>query len=84
MNRLEKYLENEFKVENDKMGIPSIIMVDGDQKSLVQSIDRNRMRFAMIKYLEEMLALQNDMATKIADDYLEKKYKEYMDFVLSL
>jgi hypothetical protein len=84
MNRLEKYLENEFKVENDNMGIPSIIMVDGNEKSLVQSYDRKHMRFAMIKYLEEMLALQNDMATKIADDYLEKKYKEYMDFVLSL
>ncbi len=84
MNRLEKHLEKQFKVENDKMGIPSIIVVDGVEQSLVQSIDRKRMLNAMKNYLKSMLALQEDMSTKIATDYLDRKYKEYMDFVLSL
>jgi hypothetical protein len=84
MNRLEKHLESQFKVENDDMGIPSIIVVDGKVQSLVQSIDRKQMLFAMKKYLLGMLALQEDMASKIANDYLDRKYKEYMDYVLNL
>lgn len=84
MNRLEKHLESQFKVENDDMGIPSIIVVDGKVQSLVQSIDRKHMLHAMKKYLLGMLALQEDMASKIANDYLDRKYKEYMDYVLNL
>lgn len=84
MNKLEKHLELQFKVENDDMGIPSIILVDGKVQSLVQSIDRKQTLFVMKKYLLGMLALQEDMASKIANDYLDRKYKEYMDYVLNL
>jgi hypothetical protein len=84
MNKLEKYLEKQFKVENDKLGIPSIIIVEGVERSLVQSIDRKRMFDVMKRYLIDMLALSEEKGAEITNGYIDRKYKEYMDFVLNL
>jgi hypothetical protein len=84
MNRLEKYLEKQFKVENDKLGIPSIIIVEGVERSLVQSIDRKRMFDVMKRYLMDTLALTEEMGIEITESFLDRKYCEYMDFVMKM
>jgi hypothetical protein len=84
MNRFAKFLEKKFKVIDDKMGIPSIINVDGSEKSLVVSLDRVRMKAAMMKFLVEKVALQDSDAMNEAENYVETRYKEYMDFVMKM
>ena len=84
MNRFGKFLVKKFKVVEDSMGIPSIINVAGVDKSLVVSLDRVKMKGAMMKFLVEKVALTDEQAMKEAENYVEDKYKEYMDFVMNL
>jgi hypothetical protein len=84
MSRFAKFLEKKFKVQSDNMGIPSIIIVDGEEQNLIQSIDRKRMLSSMTLYLINTAALPEDMAKQTANDFLDTKYKEYMDFVMKL
>tara|TARA_B110000211_G_C13772454_1_gene418118 strand:- start:9 stop:263 length:255 start_codon:yes stop_codon:yes gene_type:complete len=84
MNRFAKFLEKKFKVVEDTMGIPSIINVDGSERSLVVSLDRVRMKSAMMQFLVEKVALQDSDATAEAENYVERRYKEYMEFVMKL
>jgi len=84
MSRFAKFLAKRFKVIEDSMGIPSIINVDGFDKSLVLSLDRVRMKHAMIYFLVEKVALTESDAMVQAEIYVENRYKEYMDFVMKM
>ena len=84
MSRFAKFLAKRFKVIEDSMGIPSIINVDGFDKSLVLSFDRVRMKHAMIYFLVEKVALTESDAMVQAEIYVENRYKEYMDFVMKM
>ena len=84
MIRFAKFLDKQFKVKNDEMGVPSIIIVDGKEKSLVLSVDRHYMLIAMSKFLSVKLVLTDDMSKVESNAYIDGKYKEYMDFVMNL
>ena len=84
MNRFAKFLEKQFKVEKDKLGIPSIIIVEGVERSLVQSIDRKSMLRVMSHFLNEVVALSYEKSNEEAQKYIDLKYQEYMDFVMKL
>ena len=84
MNRFAKFLTKRFKVKEDSMGIPSIINVDGYDQSLVFSLDRVRIKKAMINFLVEKVALTESDAMGQAEIYVENRYKEYMDFVMKM
>ena len=84
MSRFAKFLDKRFKTKEDDLGAPSIIIVEGVEKNVVMSLDRVRMKTAMVKFLIEKMALSNEMASKEADEYVEGKYKVYKEFILNL
>jgi hypothetical protein len=84
MSRFAKFLDKRFKTKEDDLGAPSIIIVEGVEKNVVMSLDRVRMKTAMVKFLIEKMALSNEMASKEADEYVEEKYKVYKEFILNL
>jgi hypothetical protein len=84
MSRFAKFLEKRFKTKEDSMGIPSIIIVEGAEQNLVQSIDRNKMKNSMMNFLMKKVALSSENAKNESESYIETKYKEYMEFVMKL
>jgi hypothetical protein len=84
MSKFSKFLEKRFKTKQDSMGIPSIIVVEGVDQHLVQSIDRNIMKSVMVKFLMDKVALTDEIAVNEAESYIDSRYKEYMNFVMSL
>lgn len=84
MSNIDKYLTKKFKVENDKLSIPSIIVIEGVERSLVQSMDRTHILRHMTKYLIDVVAIPKEMAETMAKKYLDSKYQEYINKVLSL
>lgn len=84
MNKILVFLEKKFKTQNDKMGIPSIILINGVEKSLIHSIDRKKIVTEMKIFLMDYLVLTEDVAKTISTNYLENKYKEYRNYVLNL
>lgn len=84
MSKFAKFLDKRFETKEDSMGIPSIIIVEGTEQHLVQSLDRVRMKTAMRNFLVEKVALSDENARKESESYVESKYKEYMDFVMKL
>ena len=62
----------------------SIIIVEGVERSLVQSIDRKSMLRVMSHFLNEVVALSYEKSNEEAQKYIDLKYQEYMDFVMKL
>ena len=75
MDRFTKFLEKRFKLENDDMGIPSIIIIGGVNMSLTQSIDRKRILTDMRDDLIDYMVLPKDMADSFAIKITEARAK---------
>lgn len=82
--RVKKFLEKFYPTKSDKLGLPSLITVDGKDHSLTCSIDRHSLRKAIINELIKNFGYDKEQSNTIADFYCEEKYNTYKQIILSL
>ena len=83
MNKVERFLNSIYPVKTDQYGVPSIIVVEGVEKTLVQSIDRKGMLTTLSKSLISKMGFSVEESKKLSQNYLDTKYGEYVKFLLN-
>ena len=84
--KCEKFFLDNYPSMEDSIGIPSLIEVFIEKKkySITHSIDRHHLRGAITTDLHNNLYFDVETASKLAEMYVEEKFKNYKDYILSL
>tara|TARA_R110000803_G_scaffold174648_1_gene237271 strand:- start:354 stop:641 length:288 start_codon:yes stop_codon:yes gene_type:complete len=84
--KCEKFFLGNYPITTDTIGIPSLIEVFIEKKEydLTHSIDRHLLRGAITADLHNNLYFDLDIADKLAEMYVEEKFKKYKDYIMSL
>ena len=92
----KKYFEKFISYTNNSLGIPSVIKVKKHQKSILdpvtspyicfcvtQSVERHYASLNISKLIEVNMCLPKEECKQIAEYIVQKKYEQYIDFVMS-
>jgi hypothetical protein len=84
--KCEKFFQDNYPLIVDSTGIPSLIEVFIEKKkySITHSIDRHFLRGAITTDLHNNLYFDVETADKLAGMYVEEKFKNYKEYILSL
>ena len=84
--RGSKFFDKKYPIINDNMGLPSLVkMVSTDRiYGLTLSVDRNNLRRCITRDLKDMLGLTEEESNQISEFYVNEKYGEYKEIILSL
>jgi hypothetical protein len=85
-NRCKQFLMDNYPVNKDSMGIPSVIEVFIEKKeySITHSIDRHYLSNSIMFDLINNLCFDPDIAKKLSEMYVEEKFKSYKKYILTL
>lgn len=92
----KSFFDKYISYTNNPLGIPSVIKVKKHQKSILdpvtssyicfcvtQSVERHYASLNITKLLESYMYLPQKDCQQIADYIIQKKYEQYIDFVMS-
>ena len=85
----QKCLGRYIQHTNDYLGAPSIIKITNSATStytcysLTQSSERHFLLSAIVKVLENNMFLPKEECKQISEYYVQEKYQQYIDFVMS-
>lgn len=92
----KKYFEKFISYTTNPLGIPSVIKVKKHQKSILdpvtsfyicfcvtQSVERHYASLNISKLIEVNMCLPKEECKQIAEYIVQKKYEQYIDFVMS-
>jgi len=84
--KCEKFFLENYPTITDSIGIPSLIEVFIEKKkySITHSIDRHHLRGAITTDLTNNLYLDKNTAHTLAEMYVEEKFKNYKDHIMSM
>ncbi len=84
--KCEKFFQDNYPSKVDSIGIPSLIEVFIEKKkySITHSIDRHHLRGAITTDLHNNLYIDVEVADRLAGMYVEEKFKNYKEYILSL
>ncbi len=81
-----KFFNKKYPVVIDDMGLPSLIKLTATDKvfGLTQSIDRHYLNKTITKDLIDIMSFSEEESSQISEFYINEKYKEYKESLLSL
>lgn len=85
----KKFFEENISYSNCDMGTPSVVKITNPTTSthvcysLTQSSERYYLSSLITKMLEDHLFLSKEDGKQIAEYIIQKKYEQYIDFVMS-
>lgn len=85
----KKFFDNYISYSNCHMGTPSIVKITNPTTStdicysLTQSSERHYLSSLITQMLEEYLFLSKEDGRQIAEYLVQKKYEQYIDFMMS-
>ncbi len=84
--KCEKFFQDNYPLIVDSTGIPSLVEVFIEKKkySITHSIDRHYLRGSIRTDLVNNLYFDAETAGKLAEMYVEEKFKNYKEYILSL
>jgi len=84
--KCEKFFLDNYPTITDTIGIPSLIEVFIEKKkySITHSIDRHHLRQSIAKDLHTNLYFDVETASTLSEMYVEEKFKNYKEYILSL
>ena len=80
----ERFFNSHYPVLEDENGMPTKVLTEKNKYSLVHAIDRHRLVQAITQDLIKVMYFEVDEATEVALYYVNIKYTQYKDYIMSL